>query len=239
VPRRWSYADWITVVSLTGVDLLTDEDIDVLRTPVELRAFVEEVGSQARGDQAEHDRGVLKRGPYKRLLDEVIPLSLYASVAYTDEFRLLPVKGNQAYDAEVFDATGEVVERIEVTLPHDGEWEAEDARRLVDRGYGKVRVWSAGEDIDEIRPFVMDTARKKALRDYGDATLLFVLNVVPLAVSHSHARREKLEALFADLARMSFSAGRVRVLVMPDTVEDIAQANKSVQPDAPRALLTD
>lgn len=131
----------------------------------------------------------------------------------------------------MFDAAGREVERIEIALPHDGEWEAEDARRLVKRGYGKARVWSSGEDIDELRPFVMDTASKKALRDYGEATLVFALNIVPFAVSHDHPRETKLQALFADLARISFSAGRVRVLVMPDTVVDIAQANTPVQSD--------
>lgn len=215
--------------------MLTDEDIDVPRTPTELRGFIEQVRNEVLDDKAERDRGIRKRGPYKRFLDEVVPLSLYSRVEYSDEFRLLPVKGNQPYDAAVFDAFDREIERIEIAVPHDGEWEAKDARLLLERGYGRARVWGPGEDINELRPFVMATAAKKALIGYDDATtLVFVLSVMPFDAAHDHPREATLNSLVADLGRVCFSAGRVRVFIPPNRIRDVP-ANKPVQSDSKAA----
>lgn len=202
--------------------MLTDEDIDQPRTPSELRAFVEAVTEEVNTDETERHKGIMKTGVYKRYIEEVLPLSYYAGIEYSDQYRIQPVKGNQGYDANVFNSAGNLVERIEITSPQDGRAEAEDARLLVERGYGEAHVYGSDEQIDQLRPHITATGLKKSQKDYSDATLVIVLDLLALPEPLRARQDEAIATLAADLSGIPFKARRVRLFIPPDRVVDVA-----------------
>jgi hypothetical protein len=77
-------------------------------------------------------------------------LSCFAVLTYPDSYEVQLVLGNQGYDALVFDEGARVVDRIELTVPHDGRAAAQDAALVVDRRFGKVSVGNPGDDFDAL-----------------------------------------------------------------------------------------
>ena len=107
---------------------LTAEDIQKPRTPDELVAFVAWVRERAKEDKELREAGHLRKGYLKEFFDEVVPLSrvawyLYQTNRYQADYKICPILGNQGYDAEVYDAQGKRVDRVEIANPFDGKAE--------------------------------------------------------------------------------------------------------------------
>jgi hypothetical protein len=149
------------------------------RTPGAFRESVKTLNEAVRVNTAEHRLGILKDGDYKEYLDELVPLSCFAVLAYPDTYEVQWVKGNQGYDARVFDQGGHEVDRVEITAPHDGRAVAQDRQLLAGRGFGKVSVGKPGDDLDALVEHLLSTCRKKALVDYSDCTLVFAIEPSP------------------------------------------------------------
>ena len=174
------------------------------------------------GDEIEQARGILKLGVYKRFLEEVVPLNVFAE----EKYRTLPCQTGRR-QPRTRRAGARLIRdgdwsHREITSPHDGLAEAENARLIVSRGYGEAEVHGSGGEIDELRPYVMKTCADKALKDHSDCTLVIVLEVLPLPESMGASRDENLRVLMCDLEKIPFKAKRVRVLVLPDTVVKLA-----------------
>ena len=92
---------------------------------------------------------------------------------------MLPVLGNQGYDALVLDAHGRECDRIEMTIPVDGAQQFADACQIVEHGCGRVRIGDPGDDIDELSHHVLETCRSKAKKDYRDCTLVVAIEPIP------------------------------------------------------------
>ena len=85
---------------------------------------------------------MLKKGLYKEFLYEIVPLSCFAVLEYQESCQILPVLGNQGFDAVVLDESGREIDRIEMTCPGDGAENAKDARLVVDRGQRGLFEWA-------------------------------------------------------------------------------------------------
>ncbi len=155
---------------------------------------------------------------YKQFLDEIVPLSCFAAWAYPESYEIQPVLGNQGYDAVVFNETGEEVDRIEITTPHDGAAEAMDARLVVNRGYGQAHVESPGDDFNALVPRVLAVCREKALKDYSDCTLVVAIEPLPPFTSFEAQYEKQIEVLASEMAQISFKAKRVFLVVLPERV---------------------
>ncbi len=140
--------------------LLTKAEIETPRTPAELRAFVEQIRASVRANRAEFELGMAKRGYYKEFLDEVVPLCNFAEVAYPANYKVLPVLGNQGFDAIVLDAGGNEVDKVEFAKPHDGAATASNACQVVARGYSDMQVCDCTEVLNEFIPFFEATSKK-------------------------------------------------------------------------------
>ncbi|MCH7722441.1 MAG: hypothetical protein IIC76_03735 [Bacteroidetes bacterium] len=151
--------------------MITPSEMEQRRSPRGLREFVGRFKDAVQADEPERHRGIQKKGLYKEFLDELVPLSCFAVCAYHETYEVELVLGNQQYDAVVFSETGEEVDRIQITTPHDGTAAAIDAKRVVGQGYGQIHVGNPGEDFDALFPHVLATCRRKAQNDYSDCTL--------------------------------------------------------------------
>ncbi|WP_370052843.1 hypothetical protein [Neptunomonas sp.] len=118
--------------------MILKAEIEQFRTSAELKSFVEEVRRKVESDSDELQRARKSEGLCKVFVAEVMSLSQFSHLLYPAETTFLPVLGNQGYDVEVFDAQKNLIDRIEIAKPRDGQVEAEDSCLVNDRGLGKM-----------------------------------------------------------------------------------------------------
>ncbi len=198
--------------------MVTAEDIEQRRSPRALRDFVVELKRVVRANEHERHRGIQKAGLYKEFLDEIVPLSLFALHMYPESYEIQPVLGSQGYDALVFDESGKEVDRIEMTVPHDGAATAKDARLIVGRGYGRTQVGTPGDDFNALFPYVLAACHKKAMKDYRDCSLVVAIEPMTPFISFEALYESQIEALASRMGEIQFRAKRVFLLVMPNCI---------------------
>jgi hypothetical protein len=196
--------------------ILTAADIQQPRSPRALRRFVLDHTEAVRADLQERRLGLLRKGLYKQFLDEIVPLSCFAVLAYQEDVLVQPILGNQGYDADVLDGLGHKIDRVEVTAPRDGAREATDARRVAKHGVGAVRIEDPGDDFEVLFEHVLRTCRSKARKDYSDCTLAIAIEPMPPFPGFEGRFDEQLRRLVADMRKITFMARRVFLLVLPD-----------------------
>ena len=200
---------------------LLPEDIQLPRSPNQLNAFIESVRTSADIDDGERYLGHLRKGYYKEFFDEVIPLAKFAISVYSESHTVQPILGNQRYDAEVRDENGKLIDLIEIANPIDGKLVAETGRELVQSGVGGLRVGDPGEDVEELIPIIYHTARKKALKDYSDVTVVFNVSGLPPFNGFKEHHEAQMERVRQVLSNAGFKAKRVFVMLPSGMVERI------------------
>lgn len=198
--------------------MITSSEVEQPRSPSGLYEFVARLMVAVRTDKRERHLGIQKKGLYKEFLDELVPLSCFAVSAYPEGCKVQPVLGNQGYDALVFSETGEEIDRIEITSPHDGAATATEAKMVVSRGWARIPGNNPGEDFDALVPHVVAACRKKAANDYKDCTLVVAIAPMPPFESFEARNEEQIETLTRKIAQIQFKAKRVFLLILPDRV---------------------
>lgn len=201
---------------MVNAALIDEAIIQLPRTPSELRAFVEKINDEARVIPDERDKGILKKGIYKVFLDEIVPLSRFAVARYTDQFRIQPVLGNQAYDARVLDCNGAIINKIEITVPHNGRAEASDSKLVVSGRHGTVHVHRPGQQIRKLSLFIAKTASNKAKKDYSDCTLVIYIKMLPVFEALEAAHNAQIDRIADELRNIPFRAKEVFLFIVPD-----------------------
>ncbi|WP_395791907.1 hypothetical protein [Aquimonas sp.] len=191
---------------------LSPEEIQQPRTPQELLAFVESVRERAKTDDELRTAGHLRRGYLKEFFDEIVPLAKFAAAVYPESCKVSPVLGNQGFDAEVHDAEGRLLERVEIANPIDGSARASIGRELAESGIGGLRVGDPGDDFEELIPIIERTASKKALKDYSDAVVVFNVSACPAFKGFEARQEEQAERVRSTLSSMGFRAKRVFIM---------------------------
>jgi hypothetical protein len=200
---------------------LSSEEIQQPRSPSELVAFVEAVRVRATEDTETRTAGHLRIGNYKQFFDEIVPLARFAQHAYPADHTIKPILGNQGYDAEVRDARGKLVDRIEIANPIDGKSIAETGLELVQHGIGGFRLGDPGDEVEDLIPIIARTAAKKAIKDYSDATVVFNVSGFPPFQGFEARHEEQIARIRQTLADAGFKAKRVFVLLPSGSVERI------------------
>jgi hypothetical protein len=194
--------------------MLTNKEIEIPRSPRGLRLLVTSRLKKIRGVRVERHKAMKKRGIYKVFSDEIIPLSIFCLKNYPNDFVVQPVLGNQGYDAIVKDDQGNIVDYIELTLPHDGESAAEDARNITTRGYGKTDVYAQGEDLRRQFKVILKTCFDKSQKDYSDCSLVVVVEFLDTK-HHKGLYLGLIDQLKGKIQKIPFKANRVYLLVIP------------------------
>jgi hypothetical protein len=201
--------------------MIKSSDIEQLRSPIELREFVTQLKKDVEADESEFKRGIQKQGLYKQFVDEIMPLSSFAILVYPKNYKIKPILGNQGYDALVFNDTGEEVDRVEITRPHDGSDRATDGRLVATQGYGQIHVGEPGDDFEALFSHVLSVCSSKAEKDYSDCTL--VISIAPMKPFKSFKEQyeNQLESLVSKIAKFEFKAKRTYLHILPDRVINI------------------
>lgn len=200
---------------------LSAEEIQQPRTPRELVVFVESVRERAKIDEDLQLAGHLRSGFLKEFFDEIVPLSRFAAAVYPESYKVSPVLGNQGFDAEVHDAEGRLVERVEIANLVDGRSIAEAGRELAQSGVSGLRVGDPGDDFEGLFQIIECTASKKALRDYSDATVVFNVNACPAFRGFEDRHEEQTNRVRKALTARGFRARRVFIMLPSGSVERV------------------
>lgn len=206
-------------MGVKGCDyVITVSDLERPRSPGALRTFVDGVFESVRADDSERHRGILEKEPYKKFFKEIVPLSHFSVLLpYPESYEVQWVCGNQSYDALVYNETGQVVDSVEITTPHDGWAKAQDAELVVKQGYGKVHVGTPGDEFDSLSRHVLCTCRKKALNNYSGCTLVVAVAPLPPFPSFESQYEKQIETLAGGMTKIPFKAKRVFLLILPQT----------------------
>jgi hypothetical protein len=187
-------------------------DFEQRRTPKQLCDFVEAVKEWV--NQNELKNGILRtEGKYKYFVDEIIPLSRYCIATFDESFEILPVIGNQGYDAEVYQNNFHLF-NIEIVYPHDGIERARDAMKFIKTGIGGFKI-SKPTLLHKQFDIIRAACESKSKKDYSDSVLLF--NIKTGAV---HPDQEKsFDLVMGEVVQLingfKFKAKRVAILFNP------------------------
>ena len=197
--------------------MITKEDIEIEKTPSELREFVTTIKSKIDNCKQERHKGMLKKGIYKVFLDEIVPLSLFCMKIYPDNYKIFPKLGNQRYDAIVKNEDGKIYEYLELTAPHDGLKVAKDAKLTVERGIGNtsIRDYNSGSDLKGMFSIIIDVCKKKAKKDYSDCSLVIVIDFSPPFEEEKTKYAQLVKELEEKILKMKFNVKKIYLLIIP------------------------
>jgi hypothetical protein len=196
--------------------MIESADIEKPRSPKELREFVNKVKKQTEANMQEFKLGIQKKGIYKEFVDEIMPLSSFAVLAYPENYEIRPILGNQGYDALVYNEIGQEVDRVEITRPHDGADRAKDGRLIANGGRGQMKVGNPGDHFELLFSHVLSVCSSKAEKDYSDCTL--VICIAPPFESFKEQYENQIATLVGKIAKFKFRAKRVYLHILSDRI---------------------
>lgn len=207
--------------------MITTDELQVKRTPKQLSDFIESTFESIRSDAATRQIARLRKPPYKELIEEVYPLSVFCGLKYHDGSVLCyPIIGNQGYDAKIESETGELLEIIELTWPIDGQKAHYQAVQLNENGNTELEIRDVNDNTqrNEIIERIIETANKKALKDYQEpegSSLVFILDIAPYFGMHEIENKEELNELTQKLKAIEYKVKSVYLLLLP--INDLMQ----------------
>ncbi len=196
------------------------EDLQIKRSPDELSEFVQSTFESIRADKDIRKTARLRQPPFKELIEEIYPLSVFCNLKYNgNSVKCCPVIGNQGYDARIETKAGELVEIVEITWPIDGQEMHVQALQLNDKGYTDAKVWDANDNKNrqDIIGRIIDSANKKAIKDYSDpegSSLVFVVDIAPYFGMTKIEHPEDIEELKRRLKEIDYRVKEVYLLLL-------------------------
>ena len=160
---------------------MTKQELETPRAPAGLSKYCNEKRKKAESDTNERNKSHRRRGDgsiYQVYFTEIVPLALFSEVFYKNNVLIKPVLGNQQYDAEVI-KWGRVIEKIEITKPHDGKELSDDLNLMADRGYGAAGSQTPLGTLKKLKSILEKTSRSKSKKNYSGAVLVFAISYDP------------------------------------------------------------
>lgn len=203
------------------------EELEKFRTIEEMNCFYKMIYEFIKNDDnlVKEARLKEKRFAYKELFEEYLPLLHYIDIAYSRHDvkcryvgQLIQLK-DEKYNGEVLFPDGRL-EKIEISVPREGETEKKDAMNLDNIEYTKPIVCDINQKWEEIRKIIVTTAIKKSKSNYTDVTIVFSFEFCDvLFTSKNHTFRKysfnKIQELANDLRAIKYFAKNVYLLIPP------------------------
>lgn len=201
--------------------MITSADLQIKRTPDELKRFVSTTFDSIKADDETKKVARQKKPPFKELIEEVYPLSIFCNIKYHGaSVNCCPVIGNQGYDAKIETPSGDLIEIIELTWPIDGQKAHSQAVQLNENGHTDTEVRDVNDNSGRelIIERVLQTANKKALKDYDvpeGSSLVFILDIAPYFGMHTIEHQKDIDSLQQELQGIEYKVQSVYLLLLP------------------------
>lgn len=189
--------------------MITKKSYEQSRTPTQLSTYVSDIFTTIMADKQLRTIARRRTGYYKEFISELYPLSIYCNWKYNSSNVLCKVKiGNQGYDAEIINRdTSELIERIEITNPINGNEHANIVRNLNEDGRSSILI---GEQIAEqfrsVVVHLMESVIKKSMIDYKsekESSLLIAISTEYLPMNQAK-RNSEITSLIKELGNIPF-----------------------------------
>jgi hypothetical protein len=176
-------------------NLVTEEELSKERSSSELIKWIQNKFAEIAEIEGGKDAVRMRKGRCKELVEEVYPLSIFASKKYgeVDDVYFKPVIGSQNYDAIV--RSKDENYKLEITLAHEGELEFLRRFMLKERGYApasgqikktgtkntgrKLELELVAKNVDdhlrEQIDLIRDALGRKLKKDYDLGTSLLIM----------------------------------------------------------------
>ena len=201
--------------------MISVDDLQEKRSPEELDEFVRSTFDAIRADDDIRKTARLRKPPFKELIEEIYPLSIFCNVKYKGRnVNCRPVIGNQGFDARIETRDGELVEIVEVTWPIDGQSMRTQVLQLNEKGHTDTEVWDINDNKNrqEIIKRVIEVANKKSIKDYNESegsSLVFVVDIAPYFGMAEIEHPEDIVELKGELAEIDYRVKEVYLLLLP------------------------
>lgn len=198
---------------------LTEEEITIPRTPIELSQFIEKTYELVMSDDETRHGARLKKGLYKRFLEEVMLLSIYCNWKFPmNNVLCKPIIGYQGYDAVITNLLTDFKkyeEYVEITFPHDGRKENEFNKQVNVKEF-HYEVLDALSQRKEAIDRIIAQAQEKAIKDYDypNSTLLIGLDLFPSFYLNKPEHRADISSLVQRLKQFSYKVGAVYLILL-------------------------
>lgn len=201
--------------------MITTDELQLKRTPKQLSDFVKSTFESIRLDAATRKMARLRKPPFKKLIEEVYPLSVFCDLKYPGgSIQCCPIIGSKGYDAKIESENGELLEIVELTWPIDGQKTHYQAVQLNENGHTEIETRDVNDNTqrNKIIEKIIETANKKALKDYRESTgssLVFILDIAPYFGMHEIENKEEINALTQKLKEIIYKVSSVYFLLLP------------------------
>ena len=195
------------------------EDLERPRTISEVYSFVKMVLDETKkSDELTCMARVRRNKFYNKFLIEYYPLYVHLKhVKYNPGTIFKYIIGNQGYDFEVFDNNNKLIEKIEVTYPHDGKKFVTHGRQLNIQGYSDVEVGDLKKIQKEyISSIIKNISEKKSKKDYSDCSLIILIDPHMYFWLDDEAHQNKFKKdIMRKIDHMKINAKKIFVCTIP------------------------
>ena len=154
-------------------EMITRKNLEKYRSLREADAFIKSITAGIKSSYAQQRTQYrLSKGNYKYFKEEYIPIFEYLKHVYglsgSIMFKHVGMD-NQSYDGVV--KIDDQNKRIEIAYLYLGKYAKEMQKNIIEGGSAQS-VRDAEELYEQIKKLILDTARKKAKKPYGDTLLV-------------------------------------------------------------------
>jgi len=163
----------MSYLNLTSKKLF--EALEKPRTPYEMYEYFYFVFNAVQQNKELKAEAGIRKGGFKKFLEEFYPLYCYSQSRYCDSnSKLNIILGNQGYDAVSVNPDG-IETFFEITSFIEGEKQYKNAIELNTKGITRLNYLS-DTVIEEYRQGIIKNLEKKGLKDYTGINLILVVD---------------------------------------------------------------
>jgi len=205
--------------------MIDGNELYAKRTLRELEAYINSVISSIHENEEERKNIRLKKGGYKKYREELLPFFNYGKLLFGMDsplsFQL--VRGYPSFDGIISDGPL-VKEVVEITFPHFGKQEYQNAKRLVAGGFYGQQFDSSSQEA--FINHVKSIATKKAAKDYSNRILVITVDSPgEFSLDFDHDLLA-LNKLVLTLKGIVYTARKTYLLVLPQSINGINYAGR-------------
>lgn len=186
-------------------------ELEVPRTPQELHDYFYQIFDAVKNSDTLLDAARLKKGLFKKFLEEFYPLYCYSQSKYCEkDSKLNIILGNQGYDAISINIDGSK-KLFEITSFIDGKKDYINAVKMNQDGFSFINHLSE-EVHNNYKKKIENNLKKKSLKDYNGIILLLVIDTSLYFEVLNINSTDFIQKLIEDIRKIKFSFNEIFLL---------------------------
>jgi len=187
------------------------EKIEMPMSPQEMQDYVYQIFDAVQKSKELLDAARLKKGLFKKFLEEFYPLFCYSQSKYCESnCKMNIVLGNQGYDAVLLNSDNTSI-FFEITSFIDGKKDYKNAEKINKEGVSYINYISEGVH-NKYKNLILKNLEKKSLKDYNNVNLILVVDTTLYFEVIDEDSTDFINELIDYIKNMSFSFNEIFLL---------------------------